>query len=413
MSNAKTKKSNRNRTNKSREPIIRHHVKRAIHATPKFVHGMIVGAFVGVMLVGVLRATSIANAQGASAPDCDANSVIWCGASSSSAVLKNYNDGDGHNKANTIQAIYAGFGIDRTDVQDMSSDSSSGYVTKTGLVYIGSREVAKNVITGGRQNISGSTKRNYGPQVYYSRPPSVSFEDSQLEALVVMKNNVFQFAILVSCGNPVTGTPTTSAPKPTPTPTPTPKPTPTPTPTPAPTPQPALVCSSLSLIDGKSEANGDWTYTLEGVATPTNGATITSYTFDFGDQETQTVDTSAHTALSSPHTYAPGTYTVKVTVNASNSLVSTCQRSFTANSPTPIPTTTVSTVTPTPTPIEATPVASLPNTGPGAVIIIAIASVVGGYVFHMGHRHIRNKRRGATHHTTHHHKPPHRPVHAH
>jgi hypothetical protein len=357
MTNTKNKKSNHNRTNKKREVGLHHHVKRAFHATPKFVHGMVAGAFVGVMLVGLIHASSVAHAQGSTTPDCDANSAVWCGATSPAALASKVKDGDGHNSSASILNIYDAFHIDQADVNAMSSDSQSGYVTKTGLVYIGNEEVAKGVTTAGRQDISGSKEREIGGTTFYTRAPSVSFEDSEIAAMVVMKNNVFQFAILYSCGNPVTGTPTTSAPTPKPTPTPTPKPTPTPTPVPTPKPTPTPVPTPTP------------------TPTPTPAATcispLTGQSFPEGSASCTTAPTctSPTTGQSFPEGSASCT-------------------------------------------TAAAPV-SLPNTGPGAVIIIAIASVVGGYVFHMSHRHIRNKRRGTTHHNTKHRGRPHHPLHAH
>ncbi len=41
-------------------------------------------------------------------------------------------------------------------------------------------------------------------------------------------------------------------------------------------------------------------------------------------------------------------------------------------------------------PVEQPP---LPNTGPGAVVVVGLLAVVGGYLFHATHRHIRHKRR--------------------
>jgi hypothetical protein len=314
MTKTKNKKTNRNNTNKRRESTVSHHVRRVFHTTPKFVHGMVAGAFVGVMLVGVLRTNGIANATGSSTPDCDANSVIWCGATSPSKVGDAYHNGDGHNGAASIQHIYSWFGITSSAISAMPSDSVAGYVTKGGDVYAGSKLVAKKAITAGRQNIAGSIKEVSSGTIFYARNPSVSFQNSSLTAMVVMKNNVFQFAVLNSCGNPVQATATTKPPTPTPTPKPTPTPTPKPTPTPTPTP-------------------------------PTT------------------------------------------------------------------PTTPITTITPPPTPVTVQPISTLPNTGPGAVVIIAIASVVGGYVFHMTHRHIRKKRQSGTHHHTGGHTPKH--AHAH
>jgi hypothetical protein len=226
---------------------------------------------------------------------------------------------------------------------------------------------------------------------------------------------IFQFAVLVSCCNPVTGTPTTSAPKPAPKPTPAPMPTPTPKPTPPPKPtsKAALVCSWLRADQGTTESNGDRNYTLAAQAVRYNGATISGYKFVFGDGKSTTINTSS-TSASASHLYAPGTWHAYVTINSGNSPDDTCTATVTVNrpgTPPPTPTVPISTVKPTPTPVQAQTVAALPNTGPGAVVIIAIASVIGGYVFHMGHRHIRNKRRTTHHHNTHHH--PHRPAHAH
>lgn len=63
----------------------------------------------------------------------------------------------------------------------------------------------------------------------------------------------------------------------------------------------------------------------------------------------------------------------------------------------PAPTTPTPT-TPAPTPITtaATPT-TLVNTGPGAIIIIGVLAAVSGYIFHMTHRHVK-QRRHATHH---------------
>lgn len=418
MTKSKNKKSNRNHTTKSRQLIIRHHVKRVFHATPKFVHGMIAGAFIGVMIVGVLRTNGIASASTSPAvsdSDCSPIAVIYCGATSVSQLISKYNNGDNDPYGNAskiyiMHDIYNWFGITPADINAMASDTVTGYVTKGGDVYTGDPQssnklVATNALTGGRTNPYGnaSTPETYGATHFFVRPPSVSFLDQNLKAFVVMKNGVFQYAILYSCGNPIKAT-AVQPPKPTP--------TPTPTPTPKPTPKPALVCNELDLLNAKIESNGDWSYTLEGKATPTNGAKISSYDFNFGDKSTDAIIHTSATDTSVAHSYPPGTYTATVTVNGTNSLVSSCQRSFTINTSTTPPIVTPAPTTPTPVQVETT-ATSLPNTGPGAVIIIAIASVAGGYVFHMGHRHIRNKRR-TTHHTTHRGGPTHHhPAHAH
>ncbi|HET6925167.1 MAG TPA: DUF11 domain-containing protein, partial [Candidatus Saccharimonadales bacterium] len=81
-----------------------------------------------------------------------------------------------------------------------------------------------------------------------------------------------------------------------------------------PKPNSNLTCDELKLTPGAIGSDGSQAFVLTANATAKN-ATITGYTFSFGDQTSdQTVTTSATTATAN-HTYAPGTYTAKVTVN--------------------------------------------------------------------------------------------------
>jgi hypothetical protein len=73
--------------------------------------------------------------------------------------------------------------------------------------------------------------------------------------------------------------------------------------------------------------------------------------------------------------------------------------------PPPVVDTPVSTQTPesepTATLTTATPT-TLPETGPGAVLIVGLLAIIGGYIFHITHRKIKHKRiakRNITHHT--------------
>lgn len=188
--------------------------------TKKFTAGVTVAAFMAISLV----AAPLAHAQSAvnlssAAKDCDANAVMYCGASTASELQAKYKAGA------SIQTIYAHFGISAAEVNAMDNTAVAGTVTKSGDVLVGGKVVAKNALTAGRQNIAGSTKVTKGGITFYTRKPSVSFQSSSLPAFVVLKDGVFQFAILAACGNPVSGTPTTKPPvkpeKPvTPTPTP-------------------------------------------------------------------------------------------------------------------------------------------------------------------------------------------------
>jgi len=151
--------------------------------------------------------------------DCTDNSVVAGGASGVSALQTKYAKGATCTQSNGkplteaayhIQDVYHGFGISSSDISAMSSDSVNGYVTKTGDVYIGTPSngtlVATNAYTAG---LTGPTseQHKYGATDYYVRPPSESFEDDALSAMVIMKGGVFQHALLNACGNPVNATP--------------------------------------------------------------------------------------------------------------------------------------------------------------------------------------------------------------
>ncbi|HEY2004498.1 MAG TPA: hypothetical protein VGH44_05295 [Candidatus Saccharimonadia bacterium] len=176
------------------------------------------------------------SASAAESQNCDANAVIWCGATTVSTLQSRYAHGDGHNSASSIQHIYAWFGITSGAINGMSSDAQNGTVTKSGDVFVGNQLVATGAVTGGRQNIAGSTQESWGGTTFFARKPSVSFLDNSLSAFVVMKNGQFQFAVMKSCGNAVKATPMS---KPSPSPTPSATPTLTPIPTETATPLPS------------------------------------------------------------------------------------------------------------------------------------------------------------------------------
>ena len=78
-------------------------------------------------------------------------------------------------------------------------------------------------------------------------------------------------------------------------------------------PLPRLSCDSLTATPGTIDpANGNQAYGFVARATAQN-TIITSYVFEFGDGQNQTVTTSDTTA-NADHTYAPGDYTARVTV---------------------------------------------------------------------------------------------------
>jgi hypothetical protein len=210
-------------------------------------HSILRSLLAGVLLPALLISVWLSpqQAYAASGADCDNNAVVYCGASSVNGLIAKYNNGDGRNSAHSIQAIFNSFGISSSDIQAMGSTAQSGSVSSSGNVFVGNQLVATNALTAGRQNMAGSTRRGNQGTVFYTRPPRVSFQSSTLQAFVVMKNGVFQFAILTSCGNPVMAHP---KPKPTPPPQ---KPHPQ-TPAPAPTKPKPRTRSSTNVCNGST-----------------------------------------------------------------------------------------------------------------------------------------------------------------
>jgi hypothetical protein len=174
-----------------------------------------------------LRAQAVAGFN--SKRDCDDNAVIHCGAMDVNEVNVKY-DADA-----SIQAIYAYFGITKSSMTALQNSVELGKVTKDGRVLVAGNVVATDAITAGRTTMPGSTTASKNGVTFYTRPPSVSFMNNELDAFVYMDQGEFKYAVIASCGNPVAAKPPAHPAKPTaPTPTP-PPPAPTPTP-PAPTP---------------------------------------------------------------------------------------------------------------------------------------------------------------------------------
>lgn len=185
----------------------------------------------GLVLAPVTNAISIGGPS-----DCDNNAIIKCGAHSTAELMNAYNS------SAYVQKVFTFFGISAADMADLPNTAVAGKVMKDGRVFVDgqSRAVATSAVTGGRQNIAGSTKVNFGGITFFKRPPSVSFQQESLPAFVAMKNGKFQFAVIASCGNAVRAVPTTPPPtsvgpaKPVSKPKPQSQP-----PKPAPTPPPA------------------------------------------------------------------------------------------------------------------------------------------------------------------------------
>ncbi len=182
---------------------------------------------VAVVLAAAGIAATTTTVFAAGGFDCDANAVEYCGAAASSTsstasasnIINKYNRGDGKNSAKSIQTIFGYAGISSADVQALGSTARLGTVTKTGNVMIGNKVVATGAKSIGRENITdgaGSTKVVLNGVTFYVRSTDVAFNSSSISAYVVMKNGVYDYAVLLSCGNPVIAKAVTPTPPPTP-----------------------------------------------------------------------------------------------------------------------------------------------------------------------------------------------------
>ncbi len=206
---------------------------RLLNATPTFLPGVVAGAIVGIVVVIAQATMTGASALNISSTrDCSSNAVLTCGALSTAEVQKKYSQ-------QGVSQIYNYYGISAADIDALGRKAVAGAVYKDGTVKVGNKTVATKAVSAGRENISGSTRASNGGVTFYNSPASTSFRQNSIPAYVVLENDVFKYAILAPCGNPVRAVP---IPKPTPPP-PAPNPTPTPTPTP-PTPAPTPPSSS-------------------------------------------------------------------------------------------------------------------------------------------------------------------------
>lgn len=408
---------------------------------------VLTGALVTSMVLAGSQLAAV-HAQGVSLSgptNCDSNAVVYCGAGSVSQLVGKYRGGDGRNSAASIQHIFGYFGISAADINGMGSGSEhviAGQVTKSGDVYGGGKLLATGALTGGRSYIAGSTRVSEGGTTFYTRPPSVSFLSNSLSAYVVMHNGRFAFAILASCGNPVTARPKVTPPPPPPAPTkPKPKPAPAPKPTPpskpakqvstnvcsgnttntangntnsgtiqtgncstnvvnnttttTPPPAPAPVCEALGV-----SANAERTITINNFQATANGWTYVAADVNWGDGNTAS---GVANPVGLNHQYqADGAYTVNVLVHFQKDGQSTtvdgpaCQQQVTfaaaaapSVSPPPAPPTPTSAAVETAAPAAPT---TLVNTGPGTVPEILGLFSVSSILSALGYRYFLVRR---------------------
>jgi PKD repeat protein len=257
-------------------------------------------AVTALVAVNVLGTNSLA-ATGAR--DCNNNSIIYCGALTQSELLSKYDA----NASKDLTQVYDHYGISRSDLAGTTSQVVMGRAFRDGHVEVNGQTVATNAYSVGRFNIGNSRPVNIAGKTFYERASSDVFL-SDIDAFVLMRNGQFYRAVLTSCSNPLTATPTP--------------------------PKPVYTCNALTA--NKISRND---YSFDTTANATNGATVVSYEYDFGDGKTM-----SSTSSQLHHIYdKAGQYTVKVSVtvqvNGSTQLVSSqnCQTVVTVAEVPPAP----------------------------------------------------------------------------
>lgn len=254
----------------------------------------IVCLVVAAIMAAFLSVRSMAVTPGAR--DCDANSIINCGALTQAELLSKFDA----NTTGDLPAVFAHYGISRSDMTGATSEVKLGTVYRDGRVEVDGKIVANNARSVGRQSNGQSQAVTINNRTYYERATSTIFR-SDIAAFVLMRNGQFYAAVLTSCGNPVVATPVT------------PPPVPKPTPPTKPEAVPVYKCNSLS---AQVISMTDRTYEYRLSYTATGGATLTSVDYNFGDNQTKTVPGTEAQVLT--HTYqTPGSYRTVATLNFS------------------------------------------------------------------------------------------------
>jgi hypothetical protein len=238
---------------------------------------------VAVGALVALNVTGTATQAVSSYRDCENDTIIKCGAVTQTELLQKYDSNTGD-----VQHIYSHYGISRSDIAGQTSEVKSGVVYQDGRVVVDGKTVATGAYSLARlpfYSKTGEAPRTIkinGTTLYEG--PNMSIFVRPVDAYVFMRNGQFHGAVLSACGNPLMATPVTP---------------------PAPKPQPVYSCDSLQAtkIDRTN-------FKFTSAATAKNGASIVSYTYNFGDNHTETT-----TSSSVNHTYSkPGTYTATLSV---------------------------------------------------------------------------------------------------
>ena len=231
----------------------------------------------GFAMLGGIWLASPSQAAG-----CNSFNVVYCGTHSMSELQTAYSRTE-------IKELYKEWYVTETMVQG-GSNMREGVVDANGNITVDGRVVATNAITvqskaGTRQPQPQRNYKTSNGYTYYQYTTGQSFVDGPKSYNIYAwfdNNGSFITGVIKDCGNPVWGNPTT------------------------PPAKPALTCDALQVTEISRN-----TFKFSVKATAKGGASITSYTYNFGDNNIKTTNSSEI-----QYTYAKeGNYTVTITVN--------------------------------------------------------------------------------------------------
>ena len=231
----------------------------------------------GFAMLGGIWLASPSQAAG-----CNSFNVVYCGTHSMSELQTAYNRTE-------IKELYKEWYVTETMVQG-GSNMREGVVDANGNITVDGRVVATNAITvqskaGTRQPQPQRSYKTSNGYTYYQYTTGQSFVDGPKSYNIYAwfdNNGSFITGVIKDCGNPVWGNPTT------------------------PPAKPALTCDALQVTEISRN-----TFKFSVKAAAKGGASITSYTYNFGDNNIKTTNSSEI-----QYTYAKeGNYTVTITVN--------------------------------------------------------------------------------------------------
>ena len=231
----------------------------------------------GFAMLGGIWLASPSQAAG-----CNSFNVVYCGTHSMSELQTAYSRTE-------IKELYKEWYVTETMVQG-GSNMREGVVDANGNITVDGRVVATNAITvqskaGTRQPQPQRSSKTSNGYTYYQYTTGQSFVDGPKSYNIYAwfdNNGSFITGVIKDCGNPVWGNPTT------------------------PPAKPALTCDALQVTEISRN-----TFKFSVKATAKGGASITSYTYNFGDNNIKTTNSSEI-----QYTYAKeGNYTVTITVN--------------------------------------------------------------------------------------------------